>query len=71
MNGGMYFGPRLVPAPHMVETVVGRVPGGYMNRWLIRGVSTRPMRSVIHDSQRNVIYAHPEVLEQLKKELSK
>lgn len=61
------WGIRLVPAPHMVETVEARVPGGYMNRWLVCGVVTRPMRHAYHIG--NTGYAHPAVIEQLKKEL--
>jgi len=63
------WGIRFMPAPHMVETVEARVPGGYMNRWLIRAKVTRPMRSFYHIG--NTVHAHPEVLEQLKKELTK
>ena len=64
-----FAGLRFVASPLLVEVVETRVPGGYMNRWLIRATVTRPMRHGIHVG--NTVLAHPDVIEQIKKELTK
>jgi len=62
-------GLRIVPDEHMVERVEARVPGGYMNRWLIRATVTRPLRTA--RMWGNTLFMHPTLIEQFKKELTK
>ena len=61
------YGFSLVPAPHMVEVKEVRVPGGYMNRWLIRAFRPVPSRKFITDRMNSRIYAHPEVIQEIKR----
>lgn len=54
------------------ERIERRVPGGYMNRWLVRQVTHERVvkQRAIHDRINNRIFVHPKHLEQLLKELS-
>lgn len=65
------FGIELCPSPLLVETRVGRVRGGYMNRWLIRAMVTVPSRTMIHDRVNNRYYAHPELIAEMKRTVAK
>jgi hypothetical protein len=49
-----------------VERKFVRIPGGYMNRWLIRAEVIVPTRNVIHDRVNDIMYCHPEMLEEIK-----
>lgn len=63
------YGMQLCESPLMVEPKVGRVRGGYLNRWLIRGMVTTPARNAIVDRINNRIYMHPEMIRQLQIQL--
>lgn len=69
------FGIDIYPNACLTETVteVGRVRGGYLNRWLIRAVvtKTRPSRKVIYDTIHNRLYCHPAVLQEIKLAMEK
>lgn len=54
------------PNPLMVEKKVMRVPGGYLNRWLIRAEVTVPSSNVIHDRINNRMYCHPAMMERIR-----
>jgi len=60
------FGTKLVPSPLTVTRTVGRVRGGYLNRWLIRGIVETP--AIFHDRLNNVLYVHPALMAKLKQE---
>lgn len=60
----MVFG---TAAAEFTERVVSRVPGGYLNRWLVRKVEYRPNRNYIlfHEGQRQ-IYCHPALVAEIR-----
>jgi len=47
--------------------VVRRVPGGHLNRWLVRelGIEIRPWRKVVHDKVNNRMFCHPDILAEI------
>lgn len=57
--------------PLLTETKIGRVHGGYMNRWLIRAMVTAPSKQVIVDNLNNRIYAHPEMINEISREFQR
>lgn len=60
----MVFG---VPAVEFTKRVVTRVPGGYLNRWLVRKVDYVPDRShILMDKQLKHIYAHPALVAEIR-----
>jgi len=61
-----FMGIDIFPSPMMVEKKVMRVPGGYLNRWLIRAEVMVPSSSIIHDKINNRMYCHPAVLEHIR-----
>lgn len=61
------YGAKLVQSHLAVTHKVGRVRGGYLNRWLIRGIVETP--AIFHDRLNNVIYVHPALMPKLKQEL--
>lgn len=59
----------IIPSSLLVEKKVMRVPGGYMNRWLIRAEVVVPSKRMIHDLINNRIYMHPEMIKALHRVL--
>jgi len=53
----------------MVVKVVRRMPGGYMNRWLIRVEVIEP--APYARIGRGCLYAHPAVIARIKSEISR
>lgn len=66
-----YLGVPIIGNPCMVVLEEQRVPGGYMNRWLIRRVVNVPSRQVIHDRRHNRLYCHPSLLTELQRAVAK
>lgn len=60
------YGTEVMPSPLAVTRTVGRVRGGYMNRWLIRGIVETP--AIFHDRLNNVLYVHPDLMAKLIQE---
>lgn len=59
---------QLVEDPSMVVKVVKRVPGGYMNRWLIRAEVLEPrLYARFFDGR---LHAHPAIIAKIKAELA-
>ena len=54
----------IFPSPLALSTQTRRVPGGYLNRWLIRAEVQVPC--VIHDRINNRFYVHPSLMDSLK-----
>lgn len=63
------FGIEIIPTDNFMftEKKVTRIPGGYMNHWLIRAEITVPSRKIIHDHLNNRIYCHPAMLQEIKR----
>lgn len=57
---------KLNPFPR-TETKEVRVPGGYMNRWLIRAFVQVPVREMIHDRLNNIIYCDEQSLQEIQR----
>lgn len=57
---------RLNPFPRTVTKEV-RVPGGYMNHWLVRAFVQEPIREMVHDRVNNIIYCDPLSLQEIKR----
>lgn len=60
-------GYRVYASPILVDRTVTRVKGGFQYRWWIREVVTVPSRRVIISDVMGTIFAHPVVIEDLKK----
>lgn len=54
----------IFPNPLLVRMETRRVPGGHLNRWLIR--AKVPVPYAVHDHINNRIYMHPSLIEKLK-----
>lgn len=63
-----FGGIELYEDPRMVVTVVRRVPGGYMNRWLIRAEVVEP--SPYARIGGGKLFAHPAVIARIKSEIA-
>jgi len=63
------FGIDIIPSLNdmFLEKKVVRVPGGYLNRWLVRAEVMVPSRQIIHDRMNNRIYCHPAMLAEIKR----
>ena len=57
-------GIRLVSNPMATRLEVRRVPGGYMNHWLIRAEVRVPC--TISIPSQGIMYAHPSIIEKLR-----
>jgi len=68
MSMGTIYGIQLQlnPFPRMRTREV-RVPGGYKNRWLVRAFVQVPIREMIHDRMRNVIYCDAESMQEIRR----
>ena len=62
-----FSGIQVHPSPLMTERKVIRVPGGYMNHWLIRAEVEVPSRRIIHDRLNGRIYCHPAMLNEISR----
>lgn len=63
-------GYRIVAHPHLTQTHVRRVRGGYLNRWWIREIVTEPYPQLLVVEATRTIYAHPEIAVLLRRALS-
>lgn len=64
MTGDTFFGMRVCESVMAVRTVVRRVPGGYMNRWLIREVAVVPC--IVIARSLGVMLVHPTLMPKLQ-----
>ena len=62
------YGVPIRTSPYAVRTVVKRVRGGYMNRWLICVKVEEPF--AYFDRALNVMICHPDILRALTKEFA-